>query len=60
MIELLKLAVSLIEDIVSLSKKGVSDEEILERISRPGGIGRKLIEAAKTRSDSIEDYIRKG
>jgi len=58
--ELFGIVGELVGEIVDAIKDGVSDEEILERISKPGGVGEKLIAAARARRSKLDDFIANG
>ncbi len=50
----------LIEEIEAGIKQGVSEDEILDRLRKPGGVGYKLIAAMKNRGNKLDDFIANG
>ena len=57
MLEILDKAFDAIKFIIEKAQQGVSDEEILKRMAEPGGVGQKLIDAVKKRSDKFDDFV---
>lgn len=58
--ELLELVTKLVTEIEEAVTNGVDDEEILDRLKRPGSVGRKLIDAIKSRRSKLDDFIANG
>jgi hypothetical protein len=52
--------IRLVEQILQWVHDGVSDEEIRRRLSDPAGVAQHLIDAAKTRKQKLEEFIRNG
>jgi uncharacterized membrane protein len=53
-------SVKLIEQIIEWVHEGLSDEEIRKRLASPNGVAQNLIDAAKTRKQKLEDYVKNG
>lgn len=50
----------LLEQIAQWVHEGLSDDEILERLRRPGSAGRHLLAAVRRGRRKIDDYIARG
>lgn len=60
MTELFKLVGMIVEVIIEGVKNKESDEEILKRITAPGGVGSDLLKSVRARGDKFDDYIKNG
>lgn len=60
MMKILEAVVDVVRWIVDQVRHGVSDEEIRQRMMAPGGVGEKLIAAARSRQQKLDDYIKNG
>lgn len=55
--EIIKLALSVITEIIDLAQRGVSKDEIFERMKKPGSVASDLIDAVKKREEDGADYL---
>lgn len=55
--EIIKLAFSVITEIVELARQGISKEEIFERMKQPGSVASDLIDAVKKREEDGSEYL---
>ncbi len=58
--ELFKIIGDLVEDIRDGIQNGVTDEDIMARLSKPGGVGQRLVAAIRARRNLIDEYIKNG
>lgn len=60
MSKVFEIIAQLVELIAKAVRDGATDEEIRERIARPNGVGQKLIDAMRSTSSKLDDYVKKG
>lgn len=56
----LEAVAALVKLVADLIRQGVSDEDILARLSDPTGVGQHLIDAARGRRKRLDDYVEHG
>lgn len=59
-IKLLTALIPIAREVVQGVASDDSNEEILNRIAAPGGVGENLINAARVRKGKIKDFIDNG
>ncbi len=50
-------AMKMLLEIIELAQRGVSKEEIFERMKQPGSVGADLIESVQKREDAGEEFL---
>jgi uncharacterized membrane protein len=58
--EMFQLVSKLISEIEDAVTSGVSEEEILKRLTKPGSAGQQLVSAIKKRKGKLDDFITNG
>jgi hypothetical protein len=56
-VDILIKTAALISEIADMVRRGVSDEDIKERLFNPSGVGSDLINSIKKRSKDGKDYL---
>ena len=56
-VEIIKKAVAMLIEMVELAQRGVSKEEIFERMQKPGSVASDLIDAVQKRHDAGSGFL---
>jgi mannitol/fructose-specific phosphotransferase system IIA component len=55
--EVIKKAMSMLLEMIEMAQRGVSKEEIFERMKQPGSVASDLIDAVQKRQDDGSDFL---
>jgi len=55
--EVIKKAMLMLLEMIELAQRGVSKEEIFERMKQPGSVASDLIDAVQKRQDDGSDFL---
>ena len=55
--EVIKKAMTMLLEIIELAQRGVSKEDIMERMKQPGSVASDLIDAVQKRQDDGSDFL---
>lgn len=55
--EVIEKAMRMVLEVIELSQRGVSNEEIFERMKQPGSVASDLIDAVKKREEDGSDFL---
>lgn len=54
---IIKKAMAMLLEMIELAQRGVSKEEIFERMKQPGSVASDLIDAVQKRQDDGSDFL---
>ena len=54
---IIKKAMAMLLEMIELAQRGVSKEEIFERMKQPGSVASDLIDAVQKRQDEGSDFL---
>ncbi len=54
---IIKKAMAMLLEMIELAQRGVSKEEIFERMKKPGSVASDLIDAVQKRQDEGSDFL---